>query len=118
MQGYKITRHDPLHRILIGRVYHYFVKTMFGLGVRDTDCDFRLIRRTSLAKLDLVSDTGMICVEMMYKFKRAGWRFVEAPVHHFQRAHGKSQFFNFPRLFQTLWRLVRFWIEQVVLGGR
>jgi hypothetical protein len=40
------------------------------------------------------------------------------PVHHFQRAHGKSQFFNFPRLFRTLRQLVALWVTEVLLGGR
>ena len=26
VNGYKISRHDPLHRIVIGRLYHWFVK--------------------------------------------------------------------------------------------
>jgi glycosyltransferase involved in cell wall biosynthesis len=43
--GYKISRSDPLHRIIIGRVYHYTVKLLFALRVRDVDCDFRLMRR-------------------------------------------------------------------------
>ena len=42
MNGYKISRSDPLHRIVIGRIYHYTVKILFGLKVRDVDCDFRL----------------------------------------------------------------------------
>ena len=29
VQGYKITRSDPLHRKIIGRIYHYIVKTAF-----------------------------------------------------------------------------------------
>src|SRR3954452_20591267 len=40
VQGYKIERHDPLFRIIIGRTYHWIVKLAFGLHVRDTDCDF------------------------------------------------------------------------------
>ena len=32
MNGYKISRHDPLHRIVIGRVYHWFVKLAFSLA--------------------------------------------------------------------------------------
>ena len=46
VNGYKISRSDPLHRIVIGRLYHHIVKTLFGLRVRDVDCDFRLMRRT------------------------------------------------------------------------
>ena len=46
MNGYKISRSDPLHRIVIGRIYHHTVKLLFGLKVRDVDCDFRLMRRS------------------------------------------------------------------------
>ena len=34
-----------LHRVIIGRVYHHAVRLLFGLTVRDVDCDFRLVRR-------------------------------------------------------------------------
>ena len=46
VNGYKISRSDPLHRIVIGRIYHHIVKLLFGLKVRDVDCDFRLMRRS------------------------------------------------------------------------
>ena len=45
VNGWKISRSDPAHRIVIGRLYHHFVKTLFRLKVRDVDCDFRLMRR-------------------------------------------------------------------------
>lgn len=115
VQGYKIHRGDPLHRVIIGRIYHHTVKLLFGFTVRDTDCDFRLIRRSVFDRLELVSNSGMICVEMMHKFHLAGLRFREVPVHHFQRAHGKSQFFNVPRLARTLYQLGRFWLTEVAL---
>src|SRR5438128_7256466 len=31
VNGYKISRADPIHRIVIGRIYHYIVSLMFGL---------------------------------------------------------------------------------------
>ena len=31
VNGYKISRSDPLHRIVIGRIYHHTVKMLFGL---------------------------------------------------------------------------------------
>src|SRR5882757_2406315 len=31
VNGYKISRADPFHRIVIGRVYHHIVKLLFGL---------------------------------------------------------------------------------------
>ena len=48
VNGYKIKRHDPLVRIWIGLAYQYFVKLLFGLVIRDVDCDFRLMRKSDL----------------------------------------------------------------------
>src|ERR1043165_8724370 len=31
VNGYKISRSDPVHRIVIGRVYHHIVSLLFGL---------------------------------------------------------------------------------------
>jgi glycosyltransferase involved in cell wall biosynthesis len=114
VNGYKIVRSDPLHRIIIGRLYHYFVKWAFGFRLRDVDCDFRLIRRSLFDQVALESDSGTICLEMVKKFQDAGFRFVEAPVHHFHRAYGRSQFFNFQRLARTAVQLARLWWKLVV----
>ena len=45
VNGYKIVRSDPLHRIIIGTVYLWLMRLLFNSHVRDVDCDFRLIRR-------------------------------------------------------------------------
>jgi glycosyltransferase involved in cell wall biosynthesis len=116
VNGYKISRSDPLHRIVIGRVYHYTVKTLFGLVVRDVDCDFRLMRRTVFDRVHLEHNSGVICLEMMKKIQDAGFRIAEVPVHHYHRAYGRSQFFNFRRLARTGADVAKLWVELVVLG--
>jgi glycosyltransferase involved in cell wall biosynthesis len=112
--GYKISRSDPLHRVIIGRVYHYLVKFVFGLPLRDTDCDFRLFRRSLVGQVELESDSGTIALELVKKFHDAGARFVEVPVHHYHRAYGQSQFFNFRRLWRTAVQLSQLWWKLVV----
>jgi hypothetical protein len=87
---------------------------MFGLRIRDTDCDFRLIRREVLDRLHLVHTSGVICVELVRKLQDAGARFVEVPVHHYPRLHGQSQFFRVPAVASTARDLVALWIELVV----
>jgi glycosyltransferase involved in cell wall biosynthesis len=114
VQGYKIQRHDPMHRIIIGRVYHWIVRILFGLKLRDVDCDFRLMRRAIFDTIELTSDSGVICAEMMTKVQRAGFRVVEVPVHHFHRAHGRSQFFNYPRLVRIGFALMGLWYRDVL----
>ncbi len=114
VNGYKISRNDPLHRVVIGRVYHWFVKLAFGLRLRDVDCDFRLMRRDVFKKVALTRSSGVICVELMKKVQDHGFRIAEVAVHHYHRSYGKSQFFNFPRVGRTLVDLARLWVELVL----
>ena len=109
VNGYKIGRSDPLGRIIIGRLYHWAMKLLFGFKLRDVDCDFRLIRRTALDRVTLTADSGMICLELVKKLQDAGCVFAEVPVHHYHRAYGKSQFFNLPRIWRTVTNIMSFW---------
>ena len=114
VNGYKITRHDPISRRIIGRLYHHFVQLAFGFELRDVDCDFRLIRRSIFDEIELESDTGTICLEMVKKFQDAGYVFAEVPVHHYHRQYGASQFFNWRRLLRTARHLYILWWKLVV----
>jgi len=114
VNGYKISRSDPLHRIVIGRVYHHVVKTLFRLTVRDVDCDFRMMRRSIFDKVHLEKNSGVICLEMMKKITDGGFRIAEVPVHHYHRAYGKSQFFNFRRLYRTAIDVMKLWWALVI----
>jgi glycosyltransferase involved in cell wall biosynthesis len=116
VQGYKIGRGDPLYRKVIGRVYHQVVKRLFSLKVRDTDCDFRMFRRQLIIDRPLRSTSGVICVEMMRSFERAGARFVEIPVHHYFRPSGKSEFFRLPAIARSARQLLTLWWDTVIRG--
>ena len=50
---------------------------------------------------------------MMKKIQDAGFRIAEVPVHHYHRAFGKSQFFNFRRIFRTGIDVLRLWFALV-----
>ena len=114
VNGYKISRSDPLHRIIIGRLYHHIVSILFGLTVRDVDCDFRLMRRAIFERINLEKTSGVICLEMMKKITDAGFRIVEVPVHHYHRAFGRSQFFNVRRIFKTAFDVAALWFALVI----
>ncbi len=115
VNGYKILRSDPLHRVIIGLIYLRLMRLLFNFHVRDVDCDFRVIRRSVFETIRLHHTSGVICLELVKKLELAGYRFVEYPVHHFHRVHGRSQFFNIGRLLRTAVNIVRLWWELVVL---
>jgi len=116
VNGYKLKRHDPWHRIFIGNVYNQFARFLFRIRIRDVDCDFRLIRREMLDKIELTSTSGTICVELVRKLELSPYRTEEVEVRHYARAHGSSQFFRLRSLLKTLYQLTRLFIVVVVLG--
>lgn len=115
VNGWKIKRHDPFYRVLLGKIYQYTSKLLFSLPIKDVDCDFRLIRKSIFDDVYLASNSGTICVEMVHKLNRKGARFSEAGVTHYFRSSGKSEFFNFKRLLRVARDFSRLWLRLVVL---
>lgn len=115
VQGFKIKRRDPWHRILIGKIYQHLMRFMFRLKIKDVDCDFRLMRRDMLERIDLEHNSGAICLEMIKKMQNANFKFVEVGVSHYFRMHGKSQFFNFRRIFRVAVNVIKLWWQLVII---
>ena len=115
VNGYKLERHDPLHRIWIGKTYNFCARLLFRIRIRDIDCDYRLIRRALLERIRLTSTSGTICVELVRKLEMTGCEVVETGVHHYPRLYGRSQFFRVRSLATTLHELARLWVRVVVL---
>lgn len=113
VNGYKLERNDPGHRILIGHLYNRFARFIFGIRIRDVDCDFRLVRRELVEQVELTSTSGVICVELVRKLELTGCNVVEVGVHHYPRLHGRSQFFRIRSLATTFYQLCRLWIRIV-----
>lgn len=115
INGIKMSRHDPTYRIVIGNIYNFLTRWLFWVPIYDIDCDFRLIRKSLLEKLDLKSNSGSICIELVKKAQRAGAKFRQISVHHLERKFGVSQFFRFKRILHTLGEILVLWIELMVI---
>ena len=105
VNGYKLERHDPAHRIWIGSIYNFCARLLFRIRIRDIDCDYRLIRRALLEQIQLTSTSGTICVELVRKLELSGCEVKEVGVHHYERKHGRSQFFRIRSLAKTFIQL-------------
>ncbi len=117
VNGYKLERQDPAHRIWIGNIYNFCARLLFRIRIRDIDCDYRLIRRCLLDEIQLTSTSGTICVELVRKLELSGCHVVETGVHHYPRLHGRSQFFRLRSLAVTFAQLLRLWVRLVILTG-
>jgi len=121
VNGYKLDRSDPWHRVAIGWMYNSFARFVFGIRLRDIDCDFRLIRRSVLEEISLHCTSGTICVELVKKLELGTYLVEEVGVHHYPRRHGRSQFFRLRSLWNTLLQLGSLYVSLVLtpqLTGR
>ena len=83
VNGYKESRSDSAIRVFLGNLYERFSRFVFEIPIRDTDCDFRLVRKELLDKIDLVSTDASILPELIKKLELVGAKFAEVSVSHF-----------------------------------
>ncbi len=114
VNGIKMGRNDATYRIIVGNLYSAIVRWSFWLPIVDVDCDFRLIRQNIVKKMHLTVTSGAICVELVKNAQRAGAKFRQVSVHHYERRFGNSQFFRVDRIFHTFWELGNLWVKLVL----
>ena len=101
--------HAFLFLTVIASTFAVFLlgKELFNLKVRDIDCDFRLIRSSLMHQLQLSSQGGEICVELIAKAQKVNAHICEVPVSHYHRVYGRSQFFRLMNIIKALKGMVR-----------
>jgi glycosyltransferase involved in cell wall biosynthesis len=88
--GYRPSRADATHRTLYARIWAAMMSLLLGVGVRDVDCAFKLMRRSYLSRMQLEAGGAFLSAEMLAKARRMGARFAELPVRHLPRRAGSS----------------------------
>lgn len=115
--GKKIKRDDPAIRILLSKVFHFFVRVMFRLPLHDPDTAFRLINSKVIN--EVLEETRLLNYSFWTEFTvRAyvrGFRLVEVPVLHKRRLNGSTRLYNSDKLLSIVMAqlvgLFRLWKE-------
>lgn len=94
--GYKVKRDEAFHRIVLSKGFHWLVNGLFGLGLHDMDCGFRLIRREVIeAVLDEVKFLKYsFWAEFTIRACLKGFRILEVPINHSNRAYGDTRIYK------------------------
>ena len=69
-------------RRFISRGFHYIVEALFWMGLKDTQCPAKVMRRTAVEKIHPFLRTADLAfdVNLIYSLKHAGFRVVEIPI--------------------------------------
>lgn len=108
--GYRERRRDALLRLLNAKGWNVLVSLLLGLHIRDIDCAFKLYDTALVRVFDVTSRGAMINTEMLTKLTKLGVPYVQTPVRHYPRVHGKATGANvrvIANAFRELFRLRR-----------
>lgn len=104
----KITHAQPQKRRFASRLFHLFVEGFFWMGIADTQCGAKVIRRAAIESIH-----GQLCladlafdVNLLYSLKNAGFTIREVPTV-WEDQTGSHVVFNFRTSMNMLLSLVR-----------
>ena len=79
--GARVSPHQPLARRIASRCFNGLTRLLFGLPLTDTQCGAKLMRRDAL--MEILPRLGItkwaFDVDLLFQFKRAGYRVTEIP---------------------------------------
>lgn len=105
-----------LWRRMLTVAANFYIRVMFGIGVRDANSGYRCFRRTALEAIDpqrLRSPGPAIVQEVLFRAQRCGLRIGEIPVVFADRARGDSKL-GWPELWQGYVAVLRLRIRQLL----
>lgn len=88
--GYRHPRQDSPMRLVNAWGWNVLVNGLFGLGVRDVDCAFKVIHRRVIERVEVRSGGAFVNAELLARAFAAGFRVKEVPVSHFPRRAGSA----------------------------
>ncbi|MEO6125848.1 MAG: glycosyltransferase family 2 protein [Ilumatobacteraceae bacterium] len=90
--GVRVTRHDPLHRLVLTRVTRAMVSALARTWVRDANVPFKMIRRELWQHLEpnIPATAFAPSIMIVLGAHRSGARVTELETTHLARVHGRS----------------------------
>ena len=105
---YRLDRKDPLLRKLNAWCWGRLVNLLFGFGLRDVDCAFKIFPRALFDEITMKSTGALIDTEILAKAHFLGYRIAQLGVHHYPRTAGEQTGANMgviARAFKELFKL-------------
>ncbi len=107
---YRLDRKDSLMRKLNAFAWSTLVNLLFGIGLKDIDCAFKIYPRTFIERIEMKSRGALIDTEMLAKARYLGYSIAQLGVHHYPRTAGSQTGANLKvilRAFKELFKLHR-----------
>lgn len=88
--GYRKNRSEGRGRAFNAWGWKVFCRVLLGIKFKDIDCAFKLMKKSSISKIDIQSKGAAFSAELLYKMKKDNCRIEELPVAHLPRIKGRA----------------------------
>ena len=99
--GWRYKRQDFLYRIILGRAYVFWASFLFGFGLKDINCGFKIFKREALI-YNHNFNGGLFYTRALLSAGNKGFRIKQIPVEHFPRLKGRGTGANWRVIFSTI----------------
>lgn len=89
VNGWKVRRLDPWHKVYPSRVFNWMVGVLTGLKLHDHNCGLKLFRADVAREIRIYGELHRFIAVLAHA---RGFRVTELPVHHRPRQHGRSKY--------------------------
>jgi len=93
-EGAKLTPKPTLKRLLAGRIYNIFIRTLFLFPYRDTQCGAKIFKRDALSKImpSLSMSKWAFDIDLLYNLRKYGFNIREEPTIWSDKEYSKINF--------------------------
>jgi glycosyltransferase involved in cell wall biosynthesis len=108
---YRLKKKYKTSRIVISWIYNFVLRTLFRTNFKDISTGSRLIKRSLLKKINLISNSPFLGAELAIKSKYKGLKVSEVGIHTYPRTFGSGSSVSLKNILLTIKEMLTLFIK-------
>lgn len=108
---YRLKKKYKTSRIVISWIYNKILRILFHTKFKDISTGSRLIKKTLIKKINLISNSPFLGAELAIKSKYKGYRVSEVGIHTYPRTFGVGSSVSFKNILLTIKEMLKLFIK-------
>jgi len=108
---YRLKKKYKTSRIIISWVYNVILRLLFHTPFRDISTGSRLIKKSLLKKINLISNSPFLGAELAIKSKYKGFKVSEVGIHTYPRTFGTGSSVSFKNILLTIKEMLELFVK-------
>ena len=108
---YRLKKKYKTSRIIISWIYNVILRLLFHTPFRDISTGSRLIKKSLLKKINLISNSPFLGAELAIKSKYKGFKVSEVGIHTYPRTFGTGSSVSFKNILLTIKEMLELFVK-------